>query len=56
MLLKKSQDNGIIIYRRIVLGSDHKFYHIFTMSNVMHVLLNRSICYDLNKFSKMYEI
>ena len=27
------------------------------MSNVMHVLLlNRSICYDPNKFSKMYEM
>jgi len=53
MLLKKSQDN-IIIYKKIVSGSAHIYYHIFTMSNVMHLLRNSSICYELNKFSKMY--
>ena len=54
MLLKKSQDS-IIIYRKIVLGSAHIYYHIFTISNMMDVLLNRPICYDLNKLSKTYK-
>ncbi len=55
MLLKKSQDSIIYIYKKIVLGSAHIYYHIVTMPNVMHVLLNYSIYYDPNKFSKTHE-
>ena len=55
MLLKKSQDS-IIIYKKIVLGSAQIYYHhIFTISNMMDVLLIRPICYDLNKLSKTYK-
>lgn len=53
MLLKKSLIS-IIIYTKIVLRSSHTCYNIFAMSNVMQVLLNRYICYEMNKFLKMY--
>ena len=54
MLLKKSLDS-IITYRKIILSSALMYYNIFTMSNVMQVLLNPYICYEINKFSKIYK-